>query len=175
MGFDLVAELWPRLVAILLVLWSVLSIVAARFNRFAAPDWCFRWLVIVALVRVLMPASALLNQQFLEMYIGPQVSAASQQIESGLAIFEGWSSADEMAAEDASLWQKAKSVPSVMASLAQKLRGSSAVIEATISGLLELCWLYVSLFVVQVILLPLTTLYLLYWVWHQLARPRSLV
>lgn len=168
LAFDLGVELLPRLIAVILVLWALLALVARRFRAIPPPTWCLKLIVALLLVRLLMPATALINQQFLDAYVVPRVAAASERVELGLSALDIWSEADglDVSDVDTGFWSKAKSVPAAMSVLAEKLKGSNGVVETTIGGLLEVCWLYVSLFAVQVIVLPLAGILLVMQVWR---------
>ncbi len=127
--------------------------------------------LLLVLARLLMPTSAWISHSFHTQYLVPKVEAATQIIEQHSHNVQQLDAmTDQATREQSGLWSKAKSLTEYGAWLKQSLSNMTKNVEVLISHLLEVCWLYISFFILQVLILPLLNLWVLWRCWHLFIR-----
>lgn len=156
LGYELAYILAPKAWA-LLALLAALVLLARAFGFLwgGAFKLILRSVLLLLLLRLLLPLSAIGSEVFYREFVDKQVSAANTEIQQQVTLIKASQPIDVEQVAELSLWDRARAFVDDAGSFKQRLVLLSRNAEVLVANLLEICWRYVSLFVVQILVLPL--------------------
>lgn len=171
LSYDIGVSLAPAAAAILLLVLSVL--VWSGKSRVAALQFFLvRLLVLVAALRFCLPLSSLANAYIYETYFAQQIAETSDELQLQTRNFDQFenlslpeSSGILGAIENSGSFIKQKSL-----AFKNALQGSVTNMAAIIDNLLQLTFLYVGIFFLQVMIFPLLILWIIVKIANTLFR-----
>ena len=161
-AYDICVAFAPPVIGICMLLALLVSLAkhekAARFASILA-----RLIVVIAVARLCLPASSIANDYLSQHFFSPQIADAREQLSLSSPEIDKLKEIQMPKADG--VVDTVKSgfdfVTSKTSELAAALRSIARNMGSMISNLLKLSSLYVAIFVVQVILLPLAAFWLL--------------
>jgi hypothetical protein len=161
-AYDLCVAFAPPLIGIALFLFVILSLFKGE-KSLALNRMMLRGVLLLAVARFCLPASSMASRFLNETYFTPQIEQAKDALTLGSPELDTFK--DFRLPEANGFFGTAKNVSDSVADkskdLAAALRALAQNMSAIIENLLKISSLYVALFLVQVILLPLLAFWLL--------------
>ncbi len=172
LSYEISVSLAPRLLAGLLLVLSVL--VWFDNDRLSAlQNITVRLLMLLAVLRLCLPLSSIVNQSLYVGYFAEEISTASQQLD--LRSDASNKFGDIATPDTQGFWATIGNSTTVIKKISVDLKKSleTFVTNATeiIENLLKLTFLYVGIFLIQVIILPVSIFWLLVYVATSLFKP----
>ncbi len=172
LSYEISVSLVPRFLAGLLFIFSIL--VWFDNDRLSAlQNITVRLLMLLAVLRLCLPLSSIVNQSLYAGYFAEEISRASQQLD--LRSDASNTFGDIAAPDSHGFWATIGNSTMVIKKISVDLKKSleTFVTNATeiIENLLKLTFLYVGIFLIQVIILPVSIFWFLVYVATSLFQP----
>lgn len=158
-AYNLCVKFAPTLIGILIIAWVLAFYL--KENRERMRVIVRKSLIIIAVMRLCLPVSSIISSYLNDHYFSPEITKVKEELSKSSPAMERLKDM-QMSAADGHFWEFRKNadfMKSKASDLREALNEMLQKMERIVVNLLDLSSLYVALFIVQVILLPLAT----YW------------
>lgn len=167
LSYEIGVTLAPQIFAVFLAILSIL--VWFNNDRMASLQKIItRILILIAVLRFCLPVSSIANDYIYQNYFSEQISKTNQELTVSSKIFEQFG--DIVVPDSTGFWSTIESstsfIKKVSVDFKNALKASVTGMGEIIENLLKLTFLYVGIFIIQVIILPL----LIFWFFIRIAN-----
>lgn len=167
LSYEICVSLAPQIFAFFLAILSIL--IWFGNNRVASLQRITtRILILIAVLRFCLPVSSIANDYIYQNYFSEQISKTNQELTVSSKIFEQFG--DIVVPDSTGFWSTIENstsfIKKVSVDFKNALKASVTGMGGIIENLLKLTFLYVGIFIIQVIILPL----LIFWFFIRIAN-----
>ncbi|MBU1565090.1 MAG: hypothetical protein KJ630_05615 [Proteobacteria bacterium] len=167
LSYEIGVTLAPQVFAVFLIILSIL--VWFNNDRIASlHKITTRILILIAVLRFCLPVSSIANDYIYKNYFSEQIIATNQELTVSSRIFDQFG--DIVVPEATGFWGTIENstsfIKKVSVDFKNALKASVTDMKEIIENLLKLTFLYVGIFIIQVIILPL----LIFWFFIKIAN-----
>lgn len=161
-AYELCVAFAPALMGMAIIAWVAVSFFKAD-RATALRTVVLKSIIIIAVARLCLPTSSIINAYLNDHYFSPEITRAEDALAVGSPEMERLT--DMSIPEIEGVWGTMKNgfgfVGEKTSDLSAALKAMTQNMGSMVSNLLELSYLYVALFIIQVILLPIGAFWLL--------------